>query len=91
MSGEVSEWLPIATAPKDGTIIILTTGSATGTGRWRQVASRDTLNDYDDGSGMRAVFAPIYGWYSVSDKSLNKTPPTHWMPLPTPPKQDGEG
>lgn len=78
-------WLPIESAPKDGTIIILTTGSATGTGRWRQIASRDTLNDFDDGCGMRAQFAPIYGWHSVSDKSLNKTPPTHWMPLPPAP------
>jgi hypothetical protein len=67
---------------KDGTIIILTTGHSTGTGRWRRIAVRDTLNDYDDGSGMCATFASTYGWHSVSDKNLCSAPPTHWMPLP---------
>ena len=78
----MNEWQPIDTAPKDGTIIIITTGDATGTGRWRRVASVDTLNDID---GI-AQFKGVYGWHSVSDKRLNDAKITHWMPLPTPPQ-----
>jgi hypothetical protein len=79
--GEGYGWQPIETAPKDGVLIILTTGTATGTGRWSVIASRDTLNDVD---GV-AVFAREYGWRSASDKALTGSQPTHWMPLPAPP------
>lgn len=75
-------WQPIETAPRDGTIIILTTGDATGTGRWRCIGSRDTLNDLN---GI-AQFKHEYGWHSVSDKRLNNQKITHWMPLPSAPE-----
>ncbi|WP_447724574.1 hypothetical protein [Sphingomonas koreensis] len=78
----MGEWQPIETAPKDGTLIIVTTGELTGVARWTVIASRDTLNDYDDGSGPRAVFAREYGWRSASDKRIAAATLTHWMEIP---------
>lgn len=77
-----SRWQPIETAPRDGTLIILhdSVRVASGVGRWRQVSSRDTLNDID---GL-AQFSREYGWRSASDKSIENA--THWMPLPDAPK-----
>jgi hypothetical protein len=74
-------WQDIATAPRDGTLIILHGEGNTGTGRWRVIESRDTLNDID---GV-AQFARKYGWHSASDKNLNKIKVSHWMPLPAAP------
>lgn len=78
MAESVNAWRPIETAPKDGTIIIATTGEATGVCRWRCIGSIDTLNDI----GGVAQFRREYGWHSVSDKLLCKHVLTHWMPLP---------
>lgn len=80
----MSEWLPIESAPTDGTLIILHGEGNTGTGRWRVIASRDTLNDID---GV-AQFARQYGWHSASDKNLNNIKVSHWMPLPPPPAKE---
>ena len=72
------EWQPIETAPKDGTEILLTDGAFTHCGRW-----------YDKNN-------PKYPWkfldftYRWKDElngwQDNKYGPTHWMPLPEPPK-----
>lgn len=63
----MSEWQPIETAPKDGTLILL----------WAFLDWKDDL-------------VPVCGWYAQSAEMwlchsawLN---PTHWMPLPEPPK-----
>ena len=80
-STDHSAWQPIETAPKDGTLIILHGEGNTGTGRWRVIASVDTLNDLD---GV-AQFRRDYGWHSASDKRLNKIKVSHWMPLPPAP------
>ena len=63
-----SEWQPIATAPKDGTIILIfegRVGTAAGivrVSRWRD----DTIPS---------------GWTGAEN------PPSHWLPLPLPPKR----
>ncbi len=82
----MSEWKPIESAPKDGRLIIITTGSASGVARWGIVARRDTLNDYDDGSGPCAQFESEYGWLSPNNKHIHGMQCTHWMPLPEVPQ-----
>lgn len=75
----LGQWQPIETAPKDGTLVIISNGETCGVARWDIVASRDTLNDID---GI-AVFRREYGWRSRSDKVITAKPPTHWMPIPS--------
>lgn len=76
------EWQPIETAPKDGTQVLLCDGMW---GPW--VGWWGTHDGAPD------------NWWFV-DLALPKTPdnlnswvvghgPTHWMPLPDPPKEEG--
>ena len=72
VSPEGPAWQPIATAPKDGTEILLTDGSQVWAAVWSfppQVAD-PTHTDWEssDGHSLPIVF-------------------THWMPLPSPPAQ----
>ena len=80
MGADGSGWMPISTAPKDGTHL--------------RVAYDGDFSNPEDGVywqsegrccmlGSRAgAFPP--GW-SSSEVGLPVDPPTHWMPLPTPP------
>ncbi len=72
------EWQPIETAPKDGTVIILCESGYRDSIRasfWRQ-----------DGDGFPWKFLDpdsetfLNGWLG------DHRGPTHWMPLPEPPK-----
>lgn len=69
---EMSEWQPIETAPKDGTRIVLATSDTAYAGRWAE-------SQY---IGMWWMS----GDYVAAFSKMN--PPTHWMPLPQPPKED---
>ena len=70
------EWQLIDTAPKDGTYIFIATESDfIGEARW--------VNSFAE------VYSKIYGhiktnWYCP--KTDSPIYPTHWMPLPEPPK-----
>lgn len=71
----MSEWQPIETAPRDGTIILLVDG---GNQVWGPYAGAWVgKNDH-------------YPWVFLDpDIELNGMPPsgfTHWMPLPEPPQ-----
>lgn len=66
------QWLPIESAPKDGTVIALRRGQSVHSGRW----ARGTYTTGWLSLDSDAVFA--FG-------KIN--PPTHWMPLPPPPTQ----
>ena len=61
----MSEWQPIETAPKDGTIVLV----------WSENSGR-VIDHYAE---------DYRSWYRFT-KYLQ---PTHWMPLPKPPKSIG--
>lgn len=75
----MAEWQPIETAPKDGTHIDLYAK------RWRSQADDFIHSRFTD------------CWWSKGDHMVNNQPrwsgieigwfPTHWMPLPDPPKE----
>ena len=71
----MSEWQPIATAPKDGTRALLIVDGEVNCGNWGLLypaAARPAWNRY---------------WRSSKDDptSFVGSSPTHWMPLPAPP------
>ncbi len=63
----MSDWQPIATAPRDGTDILL------GFRRRRAVVAHG--------------FESVHGWYFSDDDDLVVHEPTHWMPIPKPPRE----
>lgn len=85
---QVSEWQPIETAPKDGTVIDL----------WHEEFDRQA----DMYWGKPEHCCGEYGQYCDSDwhsepegwvcsavnQAIFADGYTHWMPLPAPPKQD---
>lgn len=71
---KLREWQPIETAPKDGTAILVYTGSGWYVTAWLQGDDTDAGIDW---------------WYVDDNKHgpypLRGNSPTHWMPLPNPP------
>ena len=83
-SGKVGEWQPIETAPKDGTkILVYTVHGDVELSDWYSISYPSYelcgVND-ETGEGIYRKIAgnPTEGW--------NSNMPTHWMPLPEPPK-----
>lgn len=85
------DWLPIETAPR---ALKLIAGYRNALGKWRSVMGRyypeGTLESDTDESG----FAPE-GWYEETESYEYLMPmgvnPTHWLPLPGPPKENSSG
>ena len=84
----MSEWQPIETAPKDGRTMLV--GYLNSHGNWRTMRGRwysqDTIEEEWEDPDLAGE-----GWYETvveSDEYPNCwwTTPTHWMPLPEPPK-----
>jgi len=74
----MSEWQPIETAPKDGTYILIAPGL------WTGVTCGIGVYDLD-----RYAKKPRAFWRRVEGHGRSQSrevPPTHWMPLPEPPK-----
>lgn len=86
------KWLPIESAPKDGTNILVYTEIATQP--VVHIAWYRSEAEYEE-SG-KFCFSDFCleeweGWWSytrssVSQRKLDDFPPTHWMPLPQPPQ-----
>lgn len=72
-----SQWQPIETAPKDGTWVLLL---------WPMTRTNVMV------SGKYYISARDFEEMWLSQPSVESThEPTHWMPLPSPPTQDGGG
>ncbi len=75
------EWQPIATAPKDGKLIMLYDG----------VHGVPILAHYRDDGDERAGRYGRFVWRMQEEAgSIAERAVTHWMPLPPPPAADGE-
>lgn len=74
-----NEWLPIETAPKDGTMII---GICNG---W--VDESITITWYNKKSYTKKFGTTIIKRTKGWQKGLKKVNPTHWIPLPELPTQ----
>ena len=68
------EWQPIETAPKDGAEILITDGQTVAVVSWNEYAA-----ELYDGIGWTDMGE--MGWGGMVGAE-----PTHWMPLPAPPK-----
>lgn len=76
---EYQGWQPIETAPKDGTKVLLTNGSWVETARWANCDERF------EGENWQWLLVDCEdGYYNVT---AEPNEPTHWMPLPEPPKE----
>lgn len=72
------EWQPIETAPKDGTEVLIYYPE------WGNKKNVVFAAEYDIGRpGMEEVEGT---WYVFHYGPKPAAPPTHWMPLPPPPK-----
>jgi hypothetical protein len=74
------QWQPIETAPKDGTVVLVAPGLG---GRSCSIA---VFNRDQYARNSRPFWSRLDGFGMVSFSRSN--PPTHWMPLPTPPGAD---
>jgi len=92
--GMASEWLPIESAPKDGSELI---GWRDDAGvlliRWTCCAdfmSDREIEDATKGHGGDSEWIEQYNWFYADFISGGRLEgdeePTHWMPLPEPPK-----
>lgn len=76
---QAAGWRPIETAPRDGTRILVTNGFGVWFAEWRPVAP----------SGFRFAdpwFSTMLNHNHISEAHRHKAP-THWQPLPEPPKE----
>jgi hypothetical protein len=65
------DWQPIATAPKNGTRILLQSGTTVTEGRWTQRISSDAERFED-------------AWLTFAVGTVGSDWPNSWAPLPTP-------
>lgn len=76
-------WMPIETAPRDGTpILVYEPSNVPGPDNFSLV----TWFTWNDGTGGKWQLAEC-GSYAADGDTMNDDP-THWMPLPPPPNND---
>jgi hypothetical protein len=93
----VSEWQPIETAPKNKAVLVwdgmevdyATNAQPDSAEEWWEIVKDDDEPDEPDFIGYAKYLAqePI-GWVSYDPKTGDEIymSPTHWQPLPPPPK-----
>jgi hypothetical protein len=80
---QVSEWQPIETAPKDGTDVIV---------MYMHIETQCVFNAFYASEGHGWEKRDV-GWWSYEHSEVSRIllndfmTPTHWMPLPPPPKE----
>lgn len=70
-----ARWYPISCAPKDGTPILCFRPDALGHG-------------FSDQSGIDVLWWEDGNWTYDGDGRITIDLPTHWMPLPAPPRRN---
>ncbi|MCH6203889.1 hypothetical protein L3V16_08535 [Brucella ciceri] len=76
-------WLPIESAPKDGTVILV----------YREDAGVFTAHYVEEDAHLSSPMNPPEGdfyWFSTSGDDLTNDMPTHWRPLPSAPSEGAE-
>ncbi len=79
----MSEWRPIATAPKDGTFVLL---FVAGREAWCPTVGR--WNDGQTYNSFGEILSEGWGDEITTFHVPGLNMPTHWMPLPAPPSTD---
>jgi hypothetical protein len=77
----VFQWQPIETAPKDGTIILLTNHKGVRAAYWGN--AQRVYKAQSDKLFPWVVLDETNGTNAIMDGGAHK--PTHWLPLPPPP------
>ena len=81
-------WRPIESAPKGKLLLV---GFFNSAGKWRSMHAqyRDDLPQHDDADDDDEPAEA--GWYegSLEAEMLFPVSPTHWQPIPAPPKPEG--
>lgn len=90
-SGRVSTdaWQPIATAPKDRTLILAYALGADGRPLIAIVHWTDRATMWSSAAHPFDPASPTCEWIGGEMGCRYGVPFTHWMPLPTPPKAEG--
>ena len=78
-----SAWMDIETAPKDGTWVLVYGGGTSDEAEQRKIAVAQYSNYLNSGT---CVWHWQFAWYDGGYYGVFEEP-THWMPLPAPPKQ----
>lgn len=85
-------WLPIDSAPKDGRTVLL--GYYNTNGKWRTLRGQWMSVEYivEEWYDYDGTEEATPGWYETSAESEDipncwLASPTHWQPLPAPPKE----
>jgi hypothetical protein len=76
----MSEWQPIDTAPKDGTLVDLFAGGERRCHCAWVDYSEPLGSDPEDGEWLQQYAEHITSWFKVHET------PTHWMPIPKGPE-----
>jgi hypothetical protein len=89
---QAEPWQPIETAPKDGRKLVLSYTNSHGKHRtvfgcW--VTDEEAAETDADGVGLEAGwYESIDNWPDYTQVAIHEGEPTHWMPLPQPPKEN---
>jgi hypothetical protein len=86
----MSDWQTIETAPKDGTIILVSSRNGMTLAQWDDEVRGPGVSGHTDTPGWYATSLGESvldeGWDTGHGFRLRVEPtPTHWMPLPDPP------
>ena len=83
----MTEWQPIETAPKDGTIVFGYFSLDDGSHFLSEIMWVKN-GEMVCGGGKDDVLVGPQAWFSLLAR--REVSPTHWMPLPEPPKQEAK-
>lgn len=78
------EWKPIETAPKDGTIILISRPNREAMAAYWSQCPRAFAGTFSDANYPWVFLDETNGTNAMMDGAHG---PTHWMPLPAPPVQ----